>query len=175
MTVGRGVVRIFCKEMGAGTIVAEPPAGAFDMVEKMCAEYQIDLAVHNHPESPESKYWRPENVLAVCQGRGKRIGACCDTGHWVRSGLNVVECLKKMEGRVLGFHLKDALEMGKRDSRDVPPGEGKANYAGVLKELKRQGYRGVLGVEYEHDSPELNADVGKCVAFVEKTAEGMGG
>lgn len=161
----------FCKEMGVATIVAEPPADAFDMLEKLCDEYAIDLAVHNHPESPQSKYWKPENVLAVCQGRGRRIGACCDTGHWVRSGLDPVECLKKMEGRILGFHLKDALEKGNRQSRDVPLGQGAGNYAEVLKELRRQGYRGVMTIEYEHDSPELNDDVAKCVAFVEQTAK----
>jgi len=164
----------FCKEMGAGTIVSEPPAEAFDMIEKLCDEYRINLAVHNHPESPQSKYWSPDNVLAVCKGRGPRIGACCDTGHWVRSGLDAVECLKKMEGRILGFHLKDVIEKGNRGARDVPLGEGKADYAAVLKELKRQGYRGVTTIEYEHDSPELCADVAKCVAFVENWARQTG-
>ena len=164
----------FCREMGTGTIVAEPPAEAFDMIEKLCDEYQVNLAIHNHPKSPQSKYWHPENVLAVCRGRGKRIGACCDTGHWVRSGLDPVECLKKLEGRIVGFHLKDVAEKGKPEARDVPLGEGKANYAAVLKELKRQGYRGVMTIEYEHDSPELMADVAKCVAFVEKTAGTLG-
>jgi sugar phosphate isomerase/epimerase len=165
----------FCKEMGCATIVAEPPADAIDMIEKLCDEYEIDLAIHNHPESPQSKYWKPENVLAVCEGRGKRIGACCDTGHWVRSGLDPVECLKKLEGRILGFHLKDAAERGNRQSRDVPLGEGAADYAAVLKELHRQGYRGVMTIEYEHDSPELLSDVAKCVAFVEKTAKALSG
>ena len=33
-------------------------------------------------------------LLDLCKGRGKRIGACCDTGHWVRSGLDPVACLK---------------------------------------------------------------------------------
>jgi sugar phosphate isomerase/epimerase len=37
--------------------------------------------------------------------------------------------------------------------------------------LKRQGYRGVMTIEYEHDSPELMADVAKCVAFVEDFAK----
>lgn len=165
----------FCKEMGAGTIVAEPPASAFDMIEKLCEEYQINVAIHNHPESPSSHYWSPENVLAVCKGRSKRIGACCDTGHWVRSGLDPVECLRKLEGRILGFHLKDAAEMGNRKSRDVPLGEGKANYAAVLKELHRQGYRGVMTIEYEHDSPQLTDDVARCVAFVEAQAKVLAG
>ena len=165
----------FTSQMGAGTIVAEPPAAAFDMIEKLCEEYKINLAVHNHPESATSVYWNPDKVLAVCKGRGKRIGACCDTGHWVRSGLAPVECLRKMEGRILGFHLKDAAEMGNGESRDVPLGEGKADYAAVLKELKRQGYRGVVAIEYEHDSPELKGDVAKCVAFVEKMAQALTG
>ena len=82
-----------------------------------------------------------------------------------------------MEGRILGFHLKDAAEMGNRESRDVPLGEGKADYAAVVKELKRQGYCGVVAIEYEyeHDSPEIKADVAKCVAFVEKTSQALDG
>jgi sugar phosphate isomerase/epimerase len=160
----------FCKEMGVTAIVAEPPAPAFDMIEKLCDEYAINVTIHNHP-GPKSGYWEPEKVLAACKGRGKRIGACCDTGHWVRSGLNVVECLKKLEGRILGFHLKDVIEKGKPEARDVPLGEGKADYAAVLKELKRQNYQGVLAIEYEHDSPALKDDVAKCVAFVENTAK----
>ena len=166
----------FCREMGIASIVAEPKPEVFDMIEKFCNEYEINLAVHNHPhrpDAPDYKYWNPENVLAVCKGRGPRIGACCDTGHWVRSGLDPVECLKKMEGRIRGFHLKDVAEK-KVDARDVPLGEGQADYAAVLTELKRQGYRGVTTIEYEHDSPELMDDVAKCVAFVEKMAKHLG-
>jgi len=165
----------FSKEMGAATIVSEPPAEAFDAIEKLCDEYCINLAVHNHPKSPNSKYWKPENVLAVCKGRGKRIGSCSDTGHWVRSGLDPVECLKKLDGRILGFHLKDVAEKGNPKARDVPLGQGKANYSAVLKELNRQGYRGVLTIEYEHDSPKLMDEVAQCVAFVEKTSASFGG
>jgi sugar phosphate isomerase/epimerase len=163
----------FARGMGAQTIVAEPPAEAFDGIEKLCEEFLINLAVHNHPESPKSKYWRPENVLAVCEGRGKRIGACCDTGHWVRSGLDPVESLKKLEGRIISIHLKDVVESGNPKARDVPLGTGNGNYASVLKELHRQGFKGVMSVEYEHDSEKLVADVAQCLAFVEKTVKGF--
>lgn len=112
----------FAKEMGAETLVAEPPAEAFDLIEKLCEEYKIDLAIHNHPKSPSSKYWNPGAVLKVCQGRGKRIGACCDTGHWVRSGLDPVACLKKLQGRIVGFHLKDVVEWGNPSTATCPWG-----------------------------------------------------
>ncbi len=160
----------FAREMGTETIIAEPPAEAFDMIEGLCNEFEINLAVHNHPQSPQSKYWRPENVLQVCEGRSKRIGACCDTGHWVRSGMKPVECLKKMEGRIISLHLKDVGEWGKPEARDVPLGSGLADYAAVLKELHRQGFQGVMAIEYEHQSPQLMDEVRACIDFVEKTA-----
>lgn len=161
----------FAKEMGAGVIVAEPPAEALDLIEPLCDEYAINLAIHNHPEKPGYTNWKPENVMALCQNRSKRIGACPDTGHWVRSGLDPVACLKTYEGRIHNVHLKDALEKGNRTSRDVPLGQGAAGYAAVLAELKRQGYRGAMTIEYEHDSPQLVDDVRACAAFVEKTAK----
>lgn len=157
----------FAKEMGVRTIVAEPPAEVFDKLEELCNEYKINLAIHNHPKSPNSKYWQPENVLKVCEGRGKRIGSCSDTGHWVRSGLDPVQCLKKAKKRIITMHLKDVAEFGKPEARDVPLGEGKANYTAVLKELHAQKFRGVMTIEYEHLSPKLVEDVAKCAKFVE--------
>lgn len=161
---------VYAKEMGVQTLVAEPAPEAFDMIESLCNEFEINLAVHNHPKHDNYAYWEPEGVLKAIGNRGKRIGACIDTGHWVRSGLKCVECLKKMEGRVITAHLKDVGEWGKPEARDVPLGTGLADYGAVLKELRRQGFRGVMGIEYEHDSPQLQEDVAACIAFVEKTA-----
>lgn len=166
----------FAKEMGVESIVSEPPVDAFDLLEELCDEYEINLAVHNHPKranKPEYKYWHPENVLALCEGRSQRVGACCDTGHWVRSGLKPVDCLKVMEGRIVSMHLKDVGEWDKPAARDVPLGTGLADYAAVLAELKRQKFRGAMSLEYEHDSPQLMEEVAECFAFVTKTAESL--
>ena len=161
----------FAREMGVETLVSEPPVEAFDMIEKLCEEYKINLAVHNHPKRPGSNYWHPDKVLAVCKGRGKRIGACCDTGHWVRCGLNCVECLQKMKGRIITMHLKDVLDSGNPKARDVVLGTGKANYAAVLKELHGQDFQGAMSIEYGHQSPKLMDDVAACVKFVEDAAK----
>ena len=163
----------FAREMGVETFVSEPKPGEFDTIEKFCDEYKINLAVHNHPKKRGYDYWKPENVLKLFKGRSKRIGACCDTGHWVRSGLDVVECIKTMTGRIITMHLKDVAEVGNPRARDVPLGRGKARYADVLKQLAAQKYRGVMSIEYEHQSPALLADVAECIAFVEKTAKAI--
>ena len=110
-----------------------------------------------------------------CASAASDVGACADTGHWVRSGLDPVECLKKMEGRINAFHLKDAAEKGNRKSEDAPLGEGAGSYKAVLAELKRQGYKGLTTIEYEKDGEKLQDDMVKCVQFVEEQAKALGG
>jgi sugar phosphate isomerase/epimerase len=160
----------FAKEMGVQTLVAEPPPDALDALDPLCEEYKINLAVHNHPEGSGSKYWNPDTLLEACKGLSPRIGACPDTGHWVRSGLNTLESLNKYHERIITIHLKDAAESGKRDSRDVPLGTGMGNYAAILKQLQDWKWKGVMTVEYEHQSPQLVEEVTQCVQFVEDFA-----
>jgi len=164
----------FAAQMGVKTLVAEPPVASFDMIEKLCDKYAINLAVHNHPK-PRSKYWNPDTLVAATKGRGPRIGACGDVGHWARSGLDVVTCLKKLQGRIIEVHLKDIVEFGKADSQDVPIGTGQANIGAALRELHRQQFKGLLLIEYEYVSPRLMQDMAQCAAFVEKTAQAIAG
>jgi sugar phosphate isomerase/epimerase len=133
----------------------------------------MKVAIHNHPKrekDPAYKVWDPDYVMSLLKDRDPSIGACADTGHWVRSGLDPTACLKRLEGRILTVHLKDVEEWGKPESRDVPLGTGKAKYEEVLAELLRQKFRGVASVEYEHDSEKLLDDVAACTRFVEETA-----
>jgi sugar phosphate isomerase/epimerase len=66
--------------------------------------------------------------------------------------------------------LKDAAESGKRDSRDVPLGTGKANFAALLQQFYDWKWRGVMTVEYEYLSPQLVPEFTQCVKFVEDFA-----
>jgi L-ribulose-5-phosphate 3-epimerase len=170
------VRRVFelCQEMGTGTLVSEPPAEAFDLLEKLCEEYRINLAIHNHQQG-KSRYWQPEQVLAVCRKRSSRLGGCCDMGQWVRSGLDPIACLRQMEGRILSFHLKDVAEKGNVNARNVVLGTGQADSAAVLAELKRQQYRGLTTIDYEYDSPALQEDVRGYLTFVEAQAKILAG
>jgi sugar phosphate isomerase/epimerase len=155
----------FAKDMGIETLVCEPPPEAFDQIDKLCEEYKINVAIHDHPKP--SRYWNPDTVLQVVKGRSKRIGACCDTGHWMRSDLNPVECLKKLEGRIISFHLKDLNEYGPK-AHDVPWGTGRGDVKGMLAEVKRQKLKPVFSMEYEHQftMPEL----AECVKYFERVA-----
>ncbi|MEY2638798.1 MAG: hypothetical protein RIR90_280 [Bacteroidota bacterium] len=136
----------FAKDMSIPVITAEPAKAHLDVVNDLAGKYGIKVAIHDHPKP--SLYWHPDSVLAAAKGR-PNIGACADIGHWVRNGLDPVECLKKLSGKVYGLHVKDVAEFGNPKADDVIFGTGKSNIAGVLKELKRQGFKGFFSIEHE--------------------------
>jgi len=137
----------FARKMGIRTVVTEPPYDDYSLLEKMVRKYNVQVAVHNHPLP--SKYARPETVFFRVDGRDPRIGACADTGHWMRSGVRPVEALRVLQGRVLDVHLKDLNTFGTKDAHDVPFGQGEADIRAVLEELTRQDYGGFLSIEHE--------------------------
>jgi sugar phosphate isomerase/epimerase len=168
----------FAKKMGIDTLVAEPDEAALDTVEKLCKEYNIKVAFHNHPKP--SHYWNPDTVLAAVKGRTPLMGSCADTGHWMRSGLDPLECLKKLEGRVICLHFKDLVrdeanpgtdpvsgkkKGGVRGMHDVPWGTGLGNVKAQMAELKRQHFHGAFCVEYEHNWENSMPEIAKCVQF----------
>jgi len=157
----------FASAMGIRNITAEPLEAHIPAISRLCDQYKINLAIHNHPEP--SHYWNPDVVLKAISGQSKRIGACADIGHWVRSGLDPVECLKKLEGHIIQLHFKDLNKTGK-DAHDVHWGTGVSNVDGVLAELRRQQFKGLFSVEYEYNWYNSVPDVIASVAYFRKAA-----
>jgi sugar phosphate isomerase/epimerase len=162
----------FARKMGLDILVGEPEPDALDTVEKLCKEYNIKVAIHDHPQP--SHYWNPETVLEAIKGRGPLMGACADTGHWMRSGLDPVECLKKLEGHVLALHFKD-LNVRSKAGHDVPWGTGVGNAKGMMAELQRQGFRGAFCVEYEYHYETSTPEIAECVKFFRQTCAELAG
>ena len=164
----------FVKDMGIQTICSEPKPEAMDTVEKLAKEYDIKVAIHNHPTP--NRYADPKTVAEAIKGRDAHVGCCADIGHWVRSGIKPVDAMKTVEGRILNFHFKDLNEFGKREAHDVPWGTGISDVRAVLDEAKRQNYKGTMMVEYEKGAgPELVENVRKCIEWYDKTTKEMAG
>src|SRR4030042_902541 len=150
----------FAKDMGIGVITSDPRLDQLDLVEQLADEYGIKVAFHNHPAP--SLYWNPDTVLMAIGNRSKNLGVCADIGHWIRSGLDPIECLKKLEGRIIILHFKDVNEKAP-EAYDVPWGTGVVDMPAVLSELKRQGFKGLFDIEYEYNwynnVPEIKESV----------------
>src|SRR5690625_1726497 len=138
----------FAKDMGIANIVSEPHTEDLPYVSTLCEKYQINVAIHNHPKP--SHYWSPDTLLAAINGLSNRIGSCADIGHFVRSGLDPLESLKKLEGHIIESHFKDVSEDSPQ-AEDTVWGTGVCDIPAVIKELQRQNFKGLLSIEYEAD------------------------
>ena len=163
----------FAKDMGLETIVCEADSNQLNFIEPMCEKYQINIALHNHPKP--SIYWNPDFLMAQISKRNKYIGACVDLGHWLRSGLNPLESLKKYEGRILEVHAKDIVPgvVGKNGYHCVPWGTGLCNFSGLMHELKHQGYKGSITVEYEYHWENSLPEVKESVDYFNRLTTWM--
>ena len=153
----------FAKKWGINILVSEPEFSALDTVEKLCKEYNIKVAIHEHPKG-RSIYWNPDTVLQAIKGRTPLMGACADVGHWMRSGLDPLECVKKLNGHIICLHFKDLNEMGP-DAHDVPWGTGVGKSKEIMAELKRQRFHGAFCVEYEYHWTNSSPEIAQCVKF----------
>lgn len=157
----------FAKEMGIETIVSEPDPKELPAIDKLCEEFGIRVALHNHPKP--SRYWNYEYVLEVLKDCSPRIGACADTGHWLRSELSPLEGIKALKGRIVSFHFKDLNKKG-GGAHDVPWGTGVADVPALLKEIHAQQFKGVFSIEYEYNWDNSVPEIAQCVAFFDKVA-----
>ncbi|NJK97521.1 MAG: sugar phosphate isomerase/epimerase [Bacteroidales bacterium] len=162
----------WANELGIETITTEPDPGnkdAMELTARLCKKYKIEIAVHNHPKKSNNenyKFWDPDFALGIVKPHSPEIGMCTDVGHWYRSGLKPLDCLKKVEGHINSVHFKD-LNIEKQD---VPLGTGILNASELLSELKRQKFQGVLTLEYESWGSRQHRELMQCVDFLNKEA-----
>src|SRR6185437_16998569 len=68
-----------------------------------------------------------------------------------------VECLKKLQGHIIGVHLKDIVQFGNTHAEDTVVGKGVLGpkWPAIFAELNRQHFSGMLSIE--HESNWLNS------------------
>ena len=163
----------FAQKLGVQAVTTEPSVEALDLIEQMVQEYDIMVAIHNHPRGwgPEGyQLWDPEYVASIVEDRDPRIGASADVGHWVRSDIRPVDGLRALEGRLVSVHFSDVGEFGP-DGEDVIAGKGVGDVPATLEELKRQNFGGHISIEYETNWFENVTDVAQIVGFMRGWAE----
>lgn len=159
----------FAKKAGIKNLSANPSEDAFDSLDKLCEEYQIRIAIHNH--GPGAEYDKVSDVLNAVRGRHPLIGACADLGHYIRSAEDPVRVINLLEGRLFGIHLKDFAEQ-KADTKGVILGKGHLDVVGVFKALKKVNFPadGCLALEYEENPDNPLADVKECLVVADESA-----
>ena len=141
----------FAQAMGISIITCEPKPEHLDWVETLVDQYQIDIAIHNHPQP--SNYWHPDFVMKALEGRSQGMGVCADVGHWKREGIDPVKALEQVGGRLKSLHFKDvkAPEAGEAEQHDVIWGTGICDVPAMLQTLQKINFEGLMSIEYEHN------------------------
>ncbi len=137
----------FARAMGVKVLTADPAPESFDNLDALCAEFHVKIGIHNH--GPGARYDSVEDVLNAVDGRHPYIGACVDTGHFIRSGVKPHEAVEALGARVHSLHLKDWIEGGEEQIL----GEGDLDLPALAASLRAVEFHGPMVMEYE-ESPE---------------------
>lgn len=164
----------FAKAMGVMSISADPKKdkATFDLLDKLVAEYDIAIAIHNH--GPKASYDKVTDVQTWVKDRHPKIGACVDTGHYLRSDEDPVEVIEKLGKRVFGVHLKDVKNLPGGGKKFTILGEGDLRLADCLKALKKLDYKYSLSLEYEENPQNPIADIELCLKAVRDAVKKIG-
>ena len=156
----------FAKAMGITSLSADPEKTkeTFDLLDKLVAEYDVAIAIHNH--GPGHRYNKISDDADIVKDRHPKIGACVDTGHYLRSDEKPEEAIQRLGKRVFGVHLKDVKTVtndGKSSKQFKILGEGDLNIVACLKALKAFGYQSTVALEYEENPDNPLSDLKVCL------------
>ena len=146
----------FVQAMGIETIISDVPGKKLNLIEKLCEEFAVNLAIYNRKKP--ATYDTPAKMISAVQWRSKLLGVCADTGSWLRSGVNPLDGLSSVGDRLRSVYLKDVHERG-AIGYDVPFDSGYGQVFEILATLHRQNFRGVITIDYELKDGRTFAEV----------------
>jgi sugar phosphate isomerase/epimerase len=158
---------VFAKALGIQILTADPAPDAFDILDRLCEEFDIKIAIHNH--GPGARYDTAEDTLKAVKGHSPLIGACVDTGHAIRSRERPEEVIERLGNRVISVHLKDWVAGGEEQIR----GEGDLDLEAVAAALKAVAFKGSVIMEYENTPENPVPDMRQGLANWRKAVQGV--
>jgi len=129
----------FAKFFGIEDMTVEAQPFALPIYDRLSAEYGIKCGLYNHPIGKNKKfpYTRPEKMLAAIEPM-KSLRAFPDCGHWGRSGLDIVECAKKLRGKMVAVNVQNLSA----DKNCEEYSKGSLPIAKFVAELEEGGFGG---------------------------------
>lgn len=144
----------FARGLGARTVTG---CATPEVAEALAPRFRaagIRFAIENHRGNVFEK---PADLLPVLARTDAAVGCNFDSGHFLLAGCDVEEALSALRGRIHHVHLKDV-----RGGGPAPVGAGDLPLLALVRELKAQGFEGLLSIEHEiHGDP--TAELHTCV------------
>ena len=158
----------FAGLLGAHNVTGDATGDMLRKIDERFTREGLTFGIHNHFFKGEKfPFESPDDVLKALAGRSKTMGATLDTGQFASCGYDTVEAVRKLAPYLKMVHLKDIKAAG--GEVNVLIGQGIAKIPGVMKELHKVSYRGLVAIEYEKEG-DVDEDVKREVAYARKLA-----
>ncbi len=131
----------FAQALGAETISGCATPEVAEAAAPLFAAAGLRLGIENHKGNVFEK---PADLLPVLARTDPAIGCNVDSGHFLASGVDVLDAVRQLAGRIYHVHLKDV-----RGQAAAPVGAGDLPLAALLGQLRATGFGGLLSIEHE--------------------------
>lgn len=138
------------------------------VVYKLCEEYGIRLAIHNHG----GYHWLGSGEILgwVFSITRDCIGLNMDTAWAVDAKQNPVEWADRFAKRLYAVHLKDFVFDRARQGKDVIVGEGNLDLPKLIATMSKNGFCGEAIVEFEGSVENPVPQLTECVKKIKAAA-----
>jgi inosose dehydratase len=150
------------KIFGATNVSGDATGRMLQAIDERFTREGLTFGIHNHWFAHKFAYESVEDVLHGLAGRSKTIGATLDVGQMAACGHDPVDAVRRLAPYLKAVHLKDVAGAGAE--HNVLLGTGIANIPGVMSELKKVGFSGLVAIEYEKDT-DSNEDMRKEIEY----------
>ena len=160
----------FARKVGIEVISAAAAPDALGMLDKLVAEYDVKIGIHNH--GPGDRTWgRLQQLLDGTKDHHPNIGVCLDTGHLVRAGDDPIEAVRRLGPRLHSFHFKDT----NAQKHDVVVGTGTLDLIAFFTALREVDFDGPFSLEFEIDPRDPIPGITESLAAIRQAVEKIGG
>jgi sugar phosphate isomerase/epimerase len=154
----------FARAMNVRVLSAHPSPDSFGLLDRLVAEYNIRLAIHNHGPG-DDLYDTWQKGLAAVKGHDPRIGFCDDTGHFLRSNVSPVTAAMEFGKRLYDIHLK-AVKDGPNATKEFTeigkPGS-LLDVVSLFRVLQHEHYTHLIALEYEEHEEDPMPYIKECL------------
>ena len=152
---------------GASNVSGDATGPMLQAIDELFTREGLTFGIHNHWFAQKFAYESVEDVLHGLAGRSKAMGATLDVGQMAACSHDPVDAVRRLASHLKVVHLKDVAGAGAE--HNVLLGTGVANIPGVMGELKKVGFSGLVAIEYEKDT-DSNEDMRKEIEYARRRA-----
>ena len=154
----------YAERLGTRLIIGVPELRLLGEVEKAVKATGIRLAIHNHGPDLDI-FATPQSVFERIKEMDTRIGLCVDIGHTQRCGIDPSDALLTCGDRVFDVHIKD-VDKASKEGKTVALGHGIIDIHRLMRTLRKQGFTGVCGLEFESGKAETLPGLSETLGYL---------